>query len=189
MNPVLEAAVEIQEFMRQHSWRFCIVGGLALLRWGEPRATQDVDATLLTGFGDEQRYVEEVLAHFSARISDAKQFALTSRVLLIKASNGVPIDLALGGIDFEENAIRRATPFEFAPGAEVVTCSADDLVVMKAFADRQRDWADLEGVLIRQGDRLDWNYILEQLRPLCELKNAPGIVDRLEELRESLSRE
>ena len=189
MNPVLEAAVEVQQFMQQRKWDFCIIGGLALMRWGSPRTTQDVDATLLTGFGDERRYVEEVLAHFSPRISDAEQFALTSRVLLIKATNGVPVDLSLGGIDFEENEIRRATPFEFAPGAEIVTCSAEDLVVMKAFADRQRDWADVEGVLIRQGRNLDWDYILEQLKPLCELKDAPGIVDRLEELRESLSRE
>ena len=31
-------------------WRFCFVGGLALQRWGEPRVTEDVDLTLLTGF-------------------------------------------------------------------------------------------------------------------------------------------
>ena len=31
------------------------MGGVALQRWGEPRLTQDVDLTLLTGFGDEEQ--------------------------------------------------------------------------------------------------------------------------------------
>jgi hypothetical protein len=38
-------------------------------------------------------------------------------------------------------------------------------------------------VIIRQGARLDWTYILAELRPLAELKDAPDIVRRLEQLR------
>ena len=53
---------------------------------------------------------------------------------------------------------------------------------MKAFADRGRDWLDIEGVLIRQGTGLDWEYLLEQLRPLVEAKEAPDILPRLEAL-------
>jgi hypothetical protein len=34
---------------------------------------------------------------------------------------------------------------------------------VKAFASRDQDWLDIKGILIRQGDRLDWPYILEQL--------------------------
>ena len=52
MTPVLVAAIEIQQFCQAREWQFCIIGGLAVLRWGEPRATQDVDITLLTGFGN-----------------------------------------------------------------------------------------------------------------------------------------
>jgi hypothetical protein len=35
---------------------------------------------------------------------------------------------------FEESAVARATPYEFAPGIFLVTASAEDLIVMKAFA-------------------------------------------------------
>jgi hypothetical protein len=44
---VLAAAEEIQGFLQKHNWRFCIIGGVAIQRWGEPRMTRDVD--LLTG--------------------------------------------------------------------------------------------------------------------------------------------
>ena len=48
MNALYEAALEVQGFFQSRQWRFCIIGGLAVVRWGQPRATQDVDFCLLT---------------------------------------------------------------------------------------------------------------------------------------------
>jgi len=183
MNPLFEAAAEVQAFLQGRGWRFAFIGGLATLRWGAPRATQDVDLTLFAGLGEEERYVQALLSRFRGRIPDAEVFALRHRVLLLLASNGVAVDLALGGIPFEEEAVRRATPFEFAPGAALVTCSAEDLVVLKAFADRERDWGDIQGVLVRQGRGLDWDRIRRCLAPLAELKGTPEVLERLERLR------
>ena len=45
---------------------------------------------------------------------------------------------------------------------------------------------DIENVLVRQGDRLDWDYILRELKPLVELKEAPEILVQLERLRRSV---
>ena len=56
----------------------------------------DVDLTLLSAFGEEERYVTALLDAFESRIADGLQFALTRRVLLIKASNGKSIDISLG---------------------------------------------------------------------------------------------
>ncbi len=183
MNPLYAAAAEVQEFFQQRGWRFCFIGGLALARWGEPRATQDVDVTLFTGFGGEGPYIDALLGRFKARTSDAAEFARRSRVVLISASNGIPVDLALGAVPFEEEAVRRATPFEFAPGVSLITCSAEDLIVLKAFADRDQDWADVEGIVARQGSRLDWDYVEAQLQPLSAIKDAPDILVRLARLR------
>lgn len=60
----------------------------------------------------------------------------------------------------------------------------EHLVIMKAFASRDRDWIDIQGVLIRQHGRLDWHYIQAQLTPLVELKEEPEILQRLETLHE-----
>jgi hypothetical protein len=129
MTPLLSAGLELQSFFHERKWKFCVIGGLAVHRWGNPRATQDVDVTLLTGFGDESRFVDEILSHFAPRRPDSREFALTVRVLLINASNGVPVDVALGGLEFEQQAVRQATPYEFAPGCSLVTISAADLII------------------------------------------------------------
>ena len=63
------------------------------------------------------------------------------------------------------------------------TCAAEDLVVMKAFAGRDRDLADITGILVRQSGRLDWNLIEKELRPLLEVKDEPGIWHRLLEMK------
>ncbi|KPJ72730.1 MAG: hypothetical protein AMK72_04265 [Planctomycetes bacterium SM23_25] len=189
MNPLFEAAVEVQRFLESRGWSFCFIGGLAVARWGEPRATRDLDVTVLSGFGQEERYVGEVLDHFAPRVADAREFARQSRVVLFRAGNGVPVDMALGGIPFEESMVRRATAFAFAPGVSLLTCSAEDLIVQKAFADRPRDWADVEGVVVRQAGALDWEYIHEQLGPLCEVKADSAIMPRLDEIRDRTARE
>jgi len=183
MNPLFAAALEVQGFMQKRQWPFCFIGGLALLRWGAPRATQDVDVSLFTGFGGEQPYIRELLSHFTPRVRDAAEFARDNRVVLFLTSNGVPVDLALGAVPFEEEVVRRASAFEFAPGVSLVTCSAEDLLVLKSFAARDRDWTDVEGIAARQRDRLDWDYVEGQLQPLSAAKDAPDTLVRLAEIR------
>ncbi len=75
---------------------------------------------------------------------------------------------------------------EFLPGILLQVCQADDLVVLRAFAGGSKDWMDIENVLVRQGDRLDWDYILKELKPLVELKEAPEVLIHLERLRRSV---
>jgi hypothetical protein len=183
VNEVLRAAAQLQGVCEAQGWRFCVIGGLALLRWGEPRETVDVDLTLLTGFGDEERFIQILLGQFAARLEDAAQFALANRVLLLRSKSGVGLDIALGALPFEESAVLRSSSFAFAIDALIRTCSAEDLVVMKAFAARPKDWIDIEGVIIRQSGKLDWGYIRSQLAPLATLKGSPEILADLERRR------
>ena len=182
MNPIFSAALEIQRFCRDRAWPFCVIGGVAVGRWGEPRLTQDVDVSLLTGWGSERPFVDEILSGFAPRRGDAKEFALRHRVLLVQSSSGVPIDIALAAMPFEERAIQRSSDYPIGGGESIVTCSAEDLVVFKVFAGRAQDWLDVEGIIIRQGGRLDRNLIQHELGPLLELKEDPDASRRLEVL-------
>jgi hypothetical protein len=180
---VIRAATELQTACLEQGWRFCFIGGLALQRWGEPRETVDVDLTLLTGFGSEERFVRILVERFEPRISSAVEFALSNRVLLLRVKSGVGLDIALGGLAFEESVVDRSSLFTFPEEALLRTCSAEDLIVLKAFAARSKDWMDIEGIIIRQTGKLDWSYIQAQLLPLAELKESPEIVDELKRRR------
>lgn len=182
MNALVAAALEIETQWRQAGWKACIIGGLAVLRWGEPRTTQDVDVTLLTGYGGEEPYVDALLAAFTPRIPEAREFALRHRVLLLESRDGVPIDVALGAMPFEERAIARASAFEISPGAHITTCGCEDLLVLKAFAGRAKDWLDVEGIVARQGGRIDARLVFDELAPLIELKGSIDAKQRLEKL-------
>lgn len=183
MNQLLEAASEVCTFMAERDWHFCLIGGLAVQHWGEPRTTLDADFTLLTGWGEEDRYVSALLDQFQARISDAHAFAVARRVLIMEASNGVPIDISLGALPFEAEMVKRATSVEFAPGLKLPCCTPEDLFVMKAFAGRPRDWLDAQSVAARQG-QLDRNYILTHLTSLFELSGDSESLGRARQLLE-----
>jgi hypothetical protein len=182
MRSLFLAAADLETFLIERGWRYSFIGGLALQRWGQPRLTNDIDVTILTDFGDETTYADALLERYTTRIPDGREFALKNRVLLLQSEDSVAIDVALGGIAFEEQVVSRATRYEFLPGVSLLTCSAEDLIVLKAFADRPRDWGDVETIIARQQGRLDWNYVFGQLEPLCEVKGIPEVVDHVRRL-------
>jgi hypothetical protein len=83
--------------------------------------------------------------------------------------------------------IARSTFVEYLPGISLRVCSAEDLIVLKAFAARRRDWADIEGVIGRQGGVLDWPYIEAALEPLAAGTDRPELLTTLRALRAEVS--
>lgn len=184
MHRVIDAALDLQQTLREAGFAFCFIGGLAVQRWGEPRLTKDADATVLTAFTEDERLVKTLLDHYRPRRPDAGEFALRARVLLIEASNGTGLDIALGALDFERRCIERASPWNIDPAARLITCSAEDLLVHKAFAGREIDWVDIDGILVRQGAALCLRQVFEELEPLLELKQSPENLARLKAMTE-----
>lgn len=185
MNAIFAAALDLQGFCDKRGWRCCFIGGLAVQRWGDPRMTRDADLTLLTGFGTEETFVDPLLANFEGRLADARDFALSHRVLLARHPNGTPLDIALGALPFEEDSVRRSSLWNIGEG-ELRTCSADDLVIHKVFAGRDQDWLDVRGILARSGHLLDLALIERELTPLLELKQASSHLAQFHRLIEEL---
>ena len=55
---LIEIASELQAVCDSKRWQSCLIGGLAIQRWGESRLTRDVHISPLTGFGTESVYIE-----------------------------------------------------------------------------------------------------------------------------------
>jgi hypothetical protein len=170
VNRLFRAALDLQAFASARGWKCCVIGGLAVQRWGEPRQTRDVDITLLSGIGGEERFVDPILTHYRGRLPDTRRFALERRVVLIETADRVPIDISLGGLPYESRVVERASAFAIEPNLTLITCSGEDLVVLKVFAGRPQDWLDVEGILVRQGAHLNRQLVLDEVRPLLALK-------------------
>jgi len=127
-----------------------VIGGLAAGILGRPRVTRDVDLLVTL----EPGRWPELLARggrfgFLPRVPDPLDFAERNRVLLLRHEPTlVDLDISLGGLAFEEEAVARAVRVE-VEGVSVPLVSPEDLLVMKAVAHRPRDLADIEGVLAR----------------------------------------
>jgi hypothetical protein len=53
-----------------------------------------------------------------------------------RTADGTPVDIAIGAIDFELRCIERASAFDFGGEMRLFICSAENLIVMKVFANR-----------------------------------------------------
>ena len=182
MDDILGLAKEIQDFCDLEGWKFAFIGGVANLAWGEVRSTRDVDLTLFPSFEGEGQYISAFLKRFEARIPNAAEFAMKNRVLLL-SSKGIGVDVGLAGFQYELDAIDRAVPFDFGKGIRLKLICAEDLIAMKAFAGRDRDWDDIRGIVVRQGDKLDWKLIETNVRMLSEVAENPDMLTKLQSLR------
>ena len=189
MNELDAATKEITGFMQQRGWRYCIVGGLAVPVWGEARSTSDVDLCLFTGLGSERDFIEPLLKQFAPRIESAAEFAEANRVVLLNSANQIGIDIALGWSPFEDRMLARAVNYQFQPDLAALVATAEDLIVMKAFAGRPLDWVDVNRIIVRQRAGLDWDYIRRQLSQLCELRESFEPLEELERLRQQATPE
>jgi len=70
MRDLITAAREVQDFLEAQGWPFCFIGGLAVLHWGEPRLTRDLDLTILTGWDGAAPVIDACLAAFPGRLPD-----------------------------------------------------------------------------------------------------------------------
>ena len=179
LSPLHAAAVDLQSLCRARGWIFCFIGGIAVQRWGLERFTKDADITLMTDFVNDEAFARVLLERFEPARPDAFEFAMRMRVLLLRHPNGTPLDVALGASDFETRSIERASAWMRADGAALFTCSAEDLIVHKAFAARPQDWADVDNVLGVQRAKLDVDLILRELTPLAELNPREDVLVRL----------
>ena len=181
MNPRFEAAWEIHQFLKQHNVPYAVIGGVAVQKWGDQRATQDVDISVGTSIEEgSQKLIQLIIEHFSSRITKPVEFAKQTRMVLVRASNGIDVDIALALPGYEVQMFERAVEYELEPGKAIQLCSAEDLIIHKAVAGRPQDVSDIQGIVYRQGENLDLDYIRGWLKKFADLLGQPEVLAQFE---------
>ncbi len=113
------------------------------------------------------------------RESDTLAFAHESRVFLLRHQpTGIDVDVAVGSLPFEEEAVARARKVRVA-GVSVPLPTPEDLVIMKAIAHRERDLLDIEGLVAAHPD-LDAERIRRWVRTFADTLETPELYEDLE---------
>jgi hypothetical protein len=187
MQAQLQALREVQTILDRLAVRHLVIDGIANAVWGRPRVTRDADFKVLLGGRPIDEFVTLLAEHFQFRVPDPLDFVRQTYVAPIYASNRIEVDLGLGFLPYEEEAVENGIIVELE-GVSFLTCTAEDLIIHKAISERERDWNDIEGVLIRQGTQLDQGYIIRWLEQFAEALERPELLQRYEKLRRQTQR-
>ena len=92
--------------------RWYVFGAQAVVLWGRPRLTADIDVTVRMDPEEPERLVEALAAAgFSVRIGAPPDFVRLTRVLpFVHDASGLPLDIVLAGPGLEELFLSRAVP-------------------------------------------------------------------------------
>ncbi len=162
---LLEAIQALNTSLEDLGASAMIIGGVAVIARGVPRTTIDLDATVW----GEDVFPSQILKIFAqhgieARIPNVEAFAERSQILLlVHQPTGTGIDLSLAWLPFEKAALERATEVRIG-SARFLAATAEDLVIYKAVAWRDRDRDDIENLLLLHREAID----LGRVRALVE---------------------
>ena len=185
MHSFLDTLTTLHDTLTAHNIPYVLIGGMAVQHWSEPRFTRDIDATILVQPGKEEDALSVLTSVFTPRVPDYIQFALQYRVIPLTSSQGVDLDISFGLPGYEEIVLERSLEVIIAGGTFRI-CSAEDLIIHKMVAGRPQDISDIEGVLLRQVDSLDFNYLADWLGRFTELLEGPDLLDMFERMRNEL---
>ena len=140
-----------------------VFGGQAVILYGEPRLTRDIDITLGLDPHEYDR-VLPILQQIGLRplISDIDRFLQETFVLpLIDPESTIRIDLVFALAAFERQAILRSRP-RLLDNVPVQYISLEDLIVTKVVAGRPRDLEDVRGIILKN-PQFDRTYVTNWL--------------------------
>jgi predicted nucleotidyltransferase len=129
---------------------YMVIGGQAVLLYGEPRLTRDIDITLGIGV-EELSKVRKILRTMGVKIlvkNDKKFVAKTMVLPAMDRESGIRIDFTFSYSLYERQAIERAKEIKLGR-TSVRFASLEDLVIHKVIAGRARDLEDVRSILLK----------------------------------------
>jgi len=153
---------KIANELNAHNIPYMVIGGQAVLLYGEPRLTKDIDITLGIGIG-RLKEVNSIIQKVNLKILVDENFVRNTMVLLaIDEKTGIRVDFIFSFSLYEKQAIKRATDIKF--GYTIVKyASLEDLVIHKIIAGRAIDIEDVRSIILKNPD-YDAKYIKRWLQ-------------------------
>ncbi len=147
---------------------YMIIGGQAVLLYGEPRLTKDIDITL--GIGIEKLPDIKKLAQnikLKSLVEKVEDFVRNTMVFPTQdPTSGIRVDFIFSFSPYERQAIDRSVPIVFSH-ITIQFASLEDVIIHKIFAKRPRDLEDVRSILIKNPE-YDIQYINKWLEKFDE---------------------
>jgi predicted nucleotidyltransferase len=170
---------KIAQGLDQEKIPYMIIGGQAVLIYGRPRLTRDIDITLGADT-DKFASIEQVCKKLKLKLltDNPQDFMRDTKVLPVEEPDSkVRVDFIFSSTLYEAQAIKNAKqvlivnyPVKFA--------SCEDVIIHKMIAGRAIDEEDVKSILAKNRDIIDFEYIDKWLSEFSKITEHEGVLAR-----------
>ncbi len=144
-----ELLKKLAQSFNQASIPYMVIGGQAVLIYGEPRLTRDIDVTLGVGVEDFAKVKDAIGGLGLTALKDDESFVRRTMVFPLRDDiSGIRVDLVFSFSPYERDAIQRAREVDI-DGVTVRYASLEDVIIHKIVAGRPRDLEDVKSMLLK----------------------------------------
>ena len=162
---------------------YMIIGGQAVLLYGTPRLTRDIDITLGVDT-DKFLLIEKVCRKLKLKIlpGDPIDFVRTTKVLPAEdVKLRIRVDFIFSFTQYEAQAFKRSKRV-LINGYPVKFASCEDIIIHKMLAARAIDEEDIKNILIKNKNSIDIRYIKKWLGEFGSIEEYKEIVQKFSSL-------
>jgi len=171
------------EFLNNNNIDYVIVGGFAVLFYGNPRTTMDIDYVIQ--LDDEN--IPELIKFLQENGFHADEYdmraALKEKSHCTVEDKDTMFRLDIKGVytEMDERALRNKRKVDLNDIA-IWIASPEDTILNKLVFAREQDMKDALGILVRQYDTLDMDYLEKTTKSI-------GVNDALKDLKKKYERQ
>jgi len=173
----------------EHNIPYMIIGGQAVLLYGEPRLTRDIDVTLgvdVDALPKIIRITEKL--NLKPLPLNIVEFVKQTMVLPTKdETTGIRVDFIFSFTPYEREAIDRAKNISIK-NTIVKFASPEDVIIHKVFAGRARDLDDIGSILLKNPS-VDLSYIEKWLTEFEKSSPEKEFLRKFKEILNSISKD
>lgn len=162
---------------------YMIIGGQAVLLYGTPRLTRDIDITLGIDT-DKFPLIEGICRKLGLKVlpENPEDFTRETKVLPAEELKlRIRVDFIFSFTPYEAQAIKR-TKEVVMNGYPVKFASCEDVIIHKIFAGRAVDEEDVKNILIKNKKSIDLEYIRRWLSEFSKIPEHKGILEKFSSL-------
>ena len=179
----IELIKRIARSLDKEKISYMIIGGQAVLLYGSPRLTRDIDITLGIDT-DKFQQIEELCRKLQLKIipENPRKFAIETRVLPTEESKlPIRVDFIFSYSPYEAQALKR-TKEVLIDDYPVKFASCEDVIIHKMVAFRAVDTEDVKNMILKNKASIDFEYINKWLLEFRELPGHEDILQKFDSL-------
>ena len=172
--------------LKKHKIPYMIIGGQAVLLYGSPRLTKDIDITLGVRI-DKLPVLLNVIKEVGLKPIPENPEKFVAETFVLPAEDkksGIRVDFIFSFTVYEKQAMRRGKGVSIE-GVRVRFAAVEDIVIHKIFSGRARDTEDIRTILVKNPG-CDLNYIKKWLKEFERSVEGKHFVGTLNDIIKSL---